>query len=101
MADEANINKLGADLREMSDDAEEMMNATTGMAGEKMAQLRNRLSSALDAAKNTYQKLQDKTVEGAKVADKTIREHPYESMGVVAGLSFGLGLLIGVLAARK
>lgn len=101
MAEEANINKLGADLREMSNDAEEMMNATAGAAGEKMDQLRNRLSSALDAAKTTYQKLQDKTVAGARVADKTIREHPYESIGIVAGVAFGLGLLIGVLAARK
>ena len=33
----------------------------------------------------------------AKVADKTIREHPYESVGV----AFGVGLLIGVLVGRR
>ena len=45
--------------------------------------------------------VEEKTVAGAKVADKTIREHPYESIGVAAGVAFGLGLLIGVLAGRK
>ena len=36
-------------------------------------------------------------IAGAKAADKTIRDHPYESIGV----AFGLGLLIGVLVTRK
>lgn len=101
MTKEANMEKLGADLKELSNDAEEMLRATAGQTGEKMGELRRRLSSALDSAKSTYYRLEDKTVAGAKVADKTIREHPYESIGVAAGVAFGLGLLIGVLAGRK
>jgi ElaB/YqjD/DUF883 family membrane-anchored ribosome-binding protein len=69
---------------------------------EKMeTELKDRLSSALDSAKTTYQRIQENTVAGAKVADKTIRQHPYESIGIAAGLAFGLGLLIGVLAGRR
>jgi ElaB/YqjD/DUF883 family membrane-anchored ribosome-binding protein len=59
--------------------------------------LRSRLSSALAAAKETCQRVEEKAVAGAKVADKTIREHPYESIGV----AFGVGLLIGVLVGRR
>ena len=77
-----------------------MLQATAGQAGEKMGDLRNRFSSTLDSAKATYQRLEEKTIAGAKVADKTIREHPYESIGIAAGAAFGLGLLIGVLAGR-
>jgi ElaB/YqjD/DUF883 family membrane-anchored ribosome-binding protein len=69
---------------------------------EKMgSELKDRFSSALDSAKTTYQRIQENTVAGAKAADKTIREHPYGSIGVAAGLAFGLGLLIGVLAGRR
>jgi ElaB/YqjD/DUF883 family membrane-anchored ribosome-binding protein len=69
---------------------------------EKMgSELKDRFSSVLDSAKTTYQRIQENTVAGAKVADKTIRQHPYESIGIAAGLAFGLGLLIGVLAGRR
>ena len=62
-----------------------------------MTELRGRLSSTLDSAKANYRRLEEKTVAGAKIADKTIREHPYESIGV----AFGVGLLIGVLVGRR
>jgi ElaB/YqjD/DUF883 family membrane-anchored ribosome-binding protein len=45
--------------------------------------------------------LQSQTVATAKAAakkaDVVIRDHPYESIGV----AFGVGLLIGVLVARR
>jgi ElaB/YqjD/DUF883 family membrane-anchored ribosome-binding protein len=51
----------------------------------------------LESAKTTCNQLEEKAIAGAKVADQTIREHPYESMGV----AFGVGLLIGVLVGRR
>ena len=57
---------------------------------------RARLESAIEKAKVVCERLEEKTVEGAKVADKAIHEHPYQSMGI----AFGVGLLIGVLATR-
>ncbi|HLX95778.1 MAG TPA: DUF883 family protein [Verrucomicrobiae bacterium] len=101
MNNEANMEKLGTDLRELTRDAEAMLEATAAQTGEKMNQLRDRLSTALDSAKATYHRVEEKTVAGAKVVDKTIREHPYESIGIAAGAAFGLGLLIGVLAGRR
>jgi ElaB/YqjD/DUF883 family membrane-anchored ribosome-binding protein len=101
MTNEANMEKLGSDLKELTKDAEALLQATAGQAGDKMNDLRHRLTSALDSAKVTYHRIQEKTVAGAKVADKTIREHPYESIGVAAGVAFGLGLLLGVLVNRR
>jgi ElaB/YqjD/DUF883 family membrane-anchored ribosome-binding protein len=71
------------------------------LTGDKAGELRERLAAALDSAEATCRRLREKTVAGAKVADKTIREHPYESIGIAAGAAFGLGLLIGILATRK
>jgi ElaB/YqjD/DUF883 family membrane-anchored ribosome-binding protein len=101
MTNEANMEKLGSELKEITSDAEALLQATAGQTGEKMSDLRRRLSSALDSAKVTYHRMQDKTIAGAKAADKTIREHPYESIGVAAGAAFGLGLLLGVLVNRR
>ena len=97
MTNEANMEKLMTDLKVVTRDAEAILQATAGQAGEKMSELRARLSTALDSAKETGHRLQEKAVAGAKAADKTIREHPYESMGV----AFGVGLLIGVLVSRR
>ena len=47
--------------------------------------------------KTMIQKAEEKAVERAKAADRVIRDHPYQTIGI----AFGLGLLIGVLARRK
>jgi ElaB/YqjD/DUF883 family membrane-anchored ribosome-binding protein len=89
--------RLTSDLKAVVQDAEELMKATAGQAGEKVTQARSRLSAAIESAKATCQRLEEKTVAAAKATDRTIRAHPYESIGI----AFGLGLLVGVLVARK
>src|SRR5947209_4689918 len=93
---EANARLMG-DLKVVMRDAEELLHATAGQAGDKFSEVRGRLASALQSAKATCERLQDRTVEAAKATDRVIREHPYESLGVV----FGLGLLVGVLVSRR
>lgn len=97
MTNEANMEKVMTDLKVLSRDAEAVLQATAGQAGDKMHELRNRLSATLESAKATCHRLEEKAVAGAKAADKTIRDHPYESIGV----AFGVGLLIGVLVTRR
>lgn len=101
MANEASMEQVMTDLKVLTRDAEALMHATAGQAGEKMSEkmseLRQHLSSALESAKATCHRWEGKAVAGAKAADKTIREHPYESIG----LAFGVGLLIGVLVGRR
>lgn len=53
--------------------------------------------ATLAKAKVTCHELEEKAVVSAKAADKVIRQHPYESIGV----AFGVGLLIGVLVNRR
>jgi len=47
--------------------------------------------------KSIVQVAERKAVEQAKAADRLVRDHPYQTIG----LAFGLGLLIGILARRK
>jgi ElaB/YqjD/DUF883 family membrane-anchored ribosome-binding protein len=87
---------LTGGLESTGQDAEEMMDGTSE-AGEKMAELRGRLNAALEAAKTTALRLEEKTIEAAKATDRCIRDHPYQTLG----LAFGLGLLFGVLITRR
>ena len=51
----------------------------------------------VDEMKAMFQRAEERAVERAKAADRLIRDHPYQTIG----LAFGLGLLIGVLAIRR
>ena len=94
---EINTDRLVSDLKTVTKDAEELLKTVSGEEGNGSNDIRMRLSSAIESAKATYSRLQEKAVAGAKATDKVIREHPYESLGV----AFGLGLLVGVLVTRK
>ena len=69
MTNEANVEKLLTDLKTLSRDAEAILHTTAGQAGEKMGELRERLAAALDSAKATGHRLEQKALSGAKEAD--------------------------------
>jgi ElaB/YqjD/DUF883 family membrane-anchored ribosome-binding protein len=93
--------RLMTDLKTLSHDAEDLLKATAGDVSEKTKEARARLGAALEKVKSTCHDMQENAVASAKAAakkaDTVIRDHPYESIGV----AFGVGLLLGVLAARK
>ncbi len=89
--------RLASHLKALVEDAEELMNLTAGQTGETATAARSRLATALESAKVACQRLEEKTVAAAKATDRTIREHPYASLGI----AFGLGLLVGLVVARR
>ena len=92
-----NAEKVMEDLRTLVHDGEALLKAGAGELGGKGQELRARLQAAIEAAKATCLRLEDKALASARATDKAIREHPYQA----AGVAFSLGLLIGVLAARN
>jgi len=89
--------KLMQDLKVVVHDAEELMKATASDLGEKARDARVKLAATLESAKASCKKLEEKTIATAKAADRVIRDHPYQTIGI----AFGVGLLIGVLVNRK
>ena len=89
------------DLRQLARDAEALLQATASDVSDKAREARERLAQALERAKATCAELEEGVVvrarEAARRADSVIRQHPYETIG----LSFALGLLIGVLLGRR
>jgi ElaB/YqjD/DUF883 family membrane-anchored ribosome-binding protein len=96
-ATELNTDKLVTDLKRIVHDSEEILHATKDAVGEKAQEVRERFTNALESARRTCRRLEDKAIEGARAADRTIRYHPYQSLGV----ALGVGLLIGVLVTRN
>jgi ElaB/YqjD/DUF883 family membrane-anchored ribosome-binding protein len=92
-----NTDRLVKDLKRIVQDSEELLHATKDAVGDEADEVRARLTDALEAARRTCHHLEDKARDTAKVADRTIREHPYQSIGV----AFGVGLLLGALVTRR
>ena len=93
---EQSTRKLLQDLKKAVRNAEELLKEGAEDEGENDASGQDELAAALEVARETQRRLQERAAAGAQVADRIIRQHPYESMGA----AFALGALIGVLAAR-
>ncbi|HWY76018.1 MAG TPA: DUF883 family protein [Verrucomicrobiae bacterium] len=85
------------DVGTLAEDARDLMAATADVAGEQVGEARRRLAAALERAREIAGRVRDKTVEGANAADETVREHPYEAIG----MAFAVGALVGYLVARR
>jgi len=84
-------------MGQLADDARALMTATADVAGEKVADARKRLAAALDSAKDMAGRVRDRAVEGARMADETVREHPYQAIVI----ALGVGAIMGCLLARR
>jgi ElaB/YqjD/DUF883 family membrane-anchored ribosome-binding protein len=96
-AAEIDTDRLVSDLKSVTKEAEELLKTVAGEEGDGSREVHRRLSAAIESAKATYRRLQEQAVEGAQATDRVIRAHPYESLGI----AFGVGLLVGLLVARK
>lgn len=85
------------DLKAVVHDGEELLQAGMNELGERGQAARERLAAALEVARETRRKLQERAVAGAKATDQVVRDHPYESIGI----ALGLGVLVGFLIGRK
>lgn len=92
--------RLMQDLRLVVADAEELLLATAGQAGEKAAAARERIQAHLLAAKDRLADAEavvlEKTKAAARVTDEYVHENPWRSVGIAAGV----GLVIGMLISR-
>ena len=84
-------------MGQLAEDARALMAATADVAGEKVSEARKRLAAALESGKEIYGRAREKAVEGIKVADEVVHEHPYQAIGI----AFGVGALIGYLVSRR
>ncbi|HUL42044.1 MAG TPA: DUF883 family protein [Burkholderiales bacterium] len=93
--------KLVDDFKALTTDTEELLRATANQTGERATAARARVEERLRNAKAAMDELREDVLERSRVAaeaaDRTVREHPWESVVVAAGIGF----LLGMLTARR
>jgi ElaB/YqjD/DUF883 family membrane-anchored ribosome-binding protein len=85
------------DMSALAEDARALITATADVAEEKVGAARKRLAAALENGKEIYGRVRDKAVGGAKAADQTVHDYPYQAIGI----ALGVGTVIGFLLARR
>jgi ElaB/YqjD/DUF883 family membrane-anchored ribosome-binding protein len=98
---EVTTDQLLADLKTVMTDAEALLRATSAQTGEKIQEVRARAEESLRQAKARLGSIEEEALRRAReVADATddyVRENPWQSVGIAAGV----GLLVGLLLARR
>src|SRR5512137_1031464 len=93
--------KLAADLRAVIADTQQLLDATSGQAGEKIHAARVRAEETLRAARARLTELGEAGVEKAKAAAKATDDYVHESPWQAIGIAAGVGLLVGWILGRK
>jgi ElaB/YqjD/DUF883 family membrane-anchored ribosome-binding protein len=94
----ASVDRLMQDLQTVLEDADALLRATAGQAGEKVQQARARAEESVHAARERMLAAQadvaQRAQEAAQDADKYVRANPWQAVGIAAGVAFVIGLLI-------
>jgi len=100
-ATEKSAKEVSNDLRVLIADAEKLFSSAGDDANDQIAELRERMRTALDDGRSSYNRLNNRVSETAseKVhqADDYVRTHPYHVLGVAAGI----GALVALLVSRR
>jgi len=90
--------QLIKNIQKLMDEVEAVVAKSADAAGsglgDKLGELRDRFSSARTSVQGYYKVAKKKVIDGAEVADETIRSHPYESLAVALGVGVVLGALL-------
>jgi len=96
-----NKEKLVSDMKVVVSDAEEILRATAGVAGDRIGELRERITDRLRDAKvrlaDAEELLVDRTRAAARATDDYVNDNPWRAVGIAAGV----GLLIGIIIGRR
>ena len=79
------------------EDTRALLEATAECGEEAVMAARERISDALDSARDTYVSVQKSAMQSAKATDKVIRNNPYQALGIAVGA----GVLLGLLLRRR
>jgi ElaB/YqjD/DUF883 family membrane-anchored ribosome-binding protein len=95
------LDDTGTDMKTLVKDAQSLLTSAASLTGVKADELRERGMRMLDAALGKSGQYKDQAMvkgkELAKNADVYVKDNPWRTVAVAAGV----GLLVGVLLGRK
>lgn len=97
--------KLLHDFNEVVSDTEQLLKSVASAGGEKAQALRASLEQNLKATRERLRQLEESALErtraAAKVTDKYVHVHPWQSIAIAAGFAAILGIVVGLLLNRR
>jgi ElaB/YqjD/DUF883 family membrane-anchored ribosome-binding protein len=99
-AHETTTSDIIDDLRAIARDAEALLRATEGEAGERIAKIRARAEESLAGAKERLRDIganAEKVRSAAHSTDKYVRDNPWAAVAIAVGIGF----LIGSVGRRR
>ncbi len=88
-------------MRTLVKDAQALFREATAVTGDKAEELRNKGLNLLETAIDKAQEVQTAAIETGKelaeTTDEFVQENPWKAVAIGAGV----GLLVGILIARK
>ncbi len=102
---EAIKRQLLADFNAVVTEADQLLKLVTEEGGDKANALRTRVERNLNAAKARLHSLEHAVMETTKATvratDEYVHENPWQTVGIAAGLSAVLGVVIALLLCRR
>ena len=104
-ANEVTKDQLIGEFNTVVAETEQLLKSVATAGGEKAVALRTGVEQNLAAAKQRVQKLQQAASGQVKAAarstDEYAHQHPWQAIGIVAGLTAVAGVLLGLMLTRR
>ena len=101
MSKDNNTDHLRAELKSLTDTLEEVLSSSGDKSKEEMSKLRSKAERALKDSRKSLGETGDARAKQTRVAaertDEYVRENPWASVGIGAAI----GVVLGVLLARR
>ncbi|WES67786.1 YqjD family protein [Superficieibacter sp. HKU1] len=101
MSKDNNTDHLRAELKSLTDTLEEVLSSSSDKSKEEMSKLRSKAERALKDSRKSLGETGDALAKQTRVAaertDEYVRENPWASVGIGAAI----GVVLGVLLARR
>ncbi|SAL18046.1 membrane protein [Caballeronia peredens] len=90
--------KIIEDIKVLLNDSEELLRLSATLPGEGVEALRSRLRDHVDSARGALEdaqaSAQTRYRAGVDCTEKYVKENPWQSLGIAAGVGFLLGLIV-------
>lgn len=93
--------RLMDDLRSVVEDAEKLLHATSGQAGAGLEEARKRAEHSVRAARERLDELHGDVTAQARAAARATNRYVHDNPWAAVGAAIGVGLVLGVLIARR
>lgn len=104
-APDATKDKLVEDFNAVITDTEQLLKSLAASGGEKAGAIRASVEEHLEVARQRLRDLEDLAMErtraAARATDGYVRDNPWQSIGIAAGVAAIAGVIVGLMLNRR